>query len=241
MIRTTGCIRLAMRRVPTASGASHDAFIAALLGSTSSSTATLSQRRHLLGGGDSKNPYTVLGIKQGASKEEIKKAYRVMARKHHPDAPGGSHEKFQEISQAYEQIKTGVWVQKGDGSGGDGAADNNNRYSKFRYTTRGHKGKVSYDDFYAEMHGGGTKKGMDFDDDETPDGKKRANPLGANEKLVQAWFRVIVAWTIIFVTLRVVLFLSFPPKHQSTPKKPLPEKPRKPAPPKPISSQPVLA
>lgn len=242
MIRTTGCIRYAaMRRVPTAAGSQHDAFVAVLL-SAAGSSATLAQRRHLLGG-DAKNPYTVLGIKQGSSKEEIKKAYRVMARKHHPDAPGGSHEKFQEISTAYEQIKTGVWIQKGDGSSGDSAADSGNRYSKFRYTTRGHKGKVSYDDFYAEMHGGGAKKGMDFDEEEegSAGGKRRTNPLGANEKLVQAWFRVIVAWTIIFCTLRVVLFLCFPPKHQSTPKKPLPEKPRKPPPPKPISSQPVLA
>lgn len=217
-----------------------------LAGASSSAAAALAmltQHRCLLGG-DSKNPYTILGIKQGATKEQIKKAHRVMARKHHPDAPGGSHEKFQEIQNAYEEIKTGVWVQKNAGGGGDGAANSGNRYSNFRYTTRGHKSKVTYDDFYAEMHGGGKKKNSDFDDEDLDlDAKKKArrNPMAGNERLVQAWFRVIVIWTAIFCTMRVTLFLLFPPKHHTTPKKPLPEKPRKPLPPKPLSTQPVLA
>lgn len=205
-------------------------------------SATTAQQRYFIKG-DSKNPYTILGIKQGCSKADIKKAYRVMARKHHPDL-GGSHEKFQEIQAAYEQIKTGVWVQKGgDGSGGDGAANAGNRYSNFRYTTRGHKSKVTYDDFYAEMHGGGQKKGMDFDDDEPSEAAKKArrNPMAGNEKLVQAWFRVIMVWTALFCTMRIVLFLCFPPKHHATPKKALPDKPRKPPPPKALASQPVIA
>ena len=45
--------------------------------------------------------YTTLGLKRGASDEEIKKAYRSMAMKHHPDR-GGDEKKFKEISQAYE-------------------------------------------------------------------------------------------------------------------------------------------
>lgn len=206
----------------------------------SAAAAALQHRTFI--SGDKKNPYTILGLKQGASKDQIKKAYRVLARKHHPDA-GGSHETFQEIQQAYEQIKSGVWIQKGgDGSSGE-AASSGSRYTNFRYTTRGTKGKVSYDDFYAEMHGGGKKKGFDFDEEEAdPDAKKKArrNPMAGNENLVQAWFRVILAWTAIFCTLRVVLFLCFPPKHHHSPKKPLPEKPRRPPPPKPIA-QPVVA
>lgn len=45
--------------------------------------------------------YSILGLKRGASSEEIKKAYRSMAMKHHPDR-GGDEQKFKEISQAYD-------------------------------------------------------------------------------------------------------------------------------------------
>ncbi|MEX2032969.1 MAG: DnaJ C-terminal domain-containing protein [Candidatus Colwellbacteria bacterium] len=46
--------------------------------------------------------YDILGIKKTASKEEIKKAYRSLAHKHHPDRPGGSAERFKEVSEAYQ-------------------------------------------------------------------------------------------------------------------------------------------
>ena len=45
--------------------------------------------------------YSTLGLQRGASDAEIKKAYRSMAMKHHPDR-GGDERKFKEISQAYE-------------------------------------------------------------------------------------------------------------------------------------------
>jgi len=45
--------------------------------------------------------YSTLGLKRGASDAEIKKAYRSMAMKHHPDR-GGDEKKFKEVSQAYE-------------------------------------------------------------------------------------------------------------------------------------------
>ena len=50
-----------------------------------------------------KNPYTILGIQPNASQEEIKKAYRKLSLKHHPDR-GGDEEKFKELSAAYEQL-----------------------------------------------------------------------------------------------------------------------------------------
>src|SRR3990172_118769 len=49
--------------------------------------------------------YEVLGLKKGASLEEIKKTYRKLARKYHPDVNPGdkkSEEKFKEISEAYD-------------------------------------------------------------------------------------------------------------------------------------------
>lgn len=50
-----------------------------------------------------KNYYDILGVKKDASADEIKKAFRQLARKHHPDA-GGSEEKFKEINEAYEVL-----------------------------------------------------------------------------------------------------------------------------------------
>ena len=47
--------------------------------------------------------YSTLGLKRGASEDEIKKAYRKLAMKHHPDR-GGDQNKFKEISTAYEAL-----------------------------------------------------------------------------------------------------------------------------------------
>src|SRR5580700_8868523 len=52
-----------------------------------------------------RDPYSVLGVAKSASEAEIKKAFRALAKKHHPDTKGGdetAQKKFQEISAAYD-------------------------------------------------------------------------------------------------------------------------------------------
>lgn len=52
-----------------------------------------------------KNPYTVLGLNRAASQDEIKKSYRDLARKYHPDKAQGdayTEDRFKEIAAAYE-------------------------------------------------------------------------------------------------------------------------------------------
>ena len=50
------------------------------------------------------NPYTVLGLAQGASAEEIKSAYRREAMKCHPDRPDGNKDRFHEVQNAYDDL-----------------------------------------------------------------------------------------------------------------------------------------
>lgn len=52
----------------------------------------------------SKDYYQILGIGKGASEDEIKKAFRVLAHKYHPDKEGGDEAKFKEINEAYQVL-----------------------------------------------------------------------------------------------------------------------------------------
>jgi curved DNA-binding protein len=71
-----------------------------------------------------KNYYKTLGIKSNASKEEIKAAFRQLAKKYHPDINKSSDApaKYREISEAYEALINGEpeqdgWFQSKDGKG----------------------------------------------------------------------------------------------------------------------------
>ena len=52
------------------------------------------------------NYYDILGVPKTASQDEIKKSYRKLSKKHHPDA-GGNEEEFKKISHAYDVLSDG--------------------------------------------------------------------------------------------------------------------------------------
>ena len=50
-----------------------------------------------------RNYYDILGVKRDATDDDIKKAFRKLAAKYHPDA-GGDEAKFKEVSEAYTTL-----------------------------------------------------------------------------------------------------------------------------------------
>lgn len=68
------------------------------------------------------DPYQVLGVDQSASDQDIKSAFRKLAVQYHPDR-GGDENKFKEINEAYDKIKTPEKRQQFEAAkqfGGDG-------------------------------------------------------------------------------------------------------------------------
>jgi curved DNA-binding protein len=91
--------------------------------------------------------YETLGLKRGASSEEIKKAYRSLAMKHHPDR-GGDEKKFKEISQAYDVLSDPQKKQMFD----SGVDPNNQNMGGFNQSPfEFHFGSGNFDDMFNQF------------------------------------------------------------------------------------------
>lgn len=104
-----------------------------------------------------KDYYAILGVQRTASADEIRRAYRTLARKYHPDVSteGDAEERFNEVQQAYEVLsdeeKRRAYDQFGEAGVGGGAAG---------WSGYGGGGGVNIDpdrfqDIFEQMFGGG--------------------------------------------------------------------------------------
>ncbi len=126
--------------------------------------------------------YQVLGVKRDAKPEEIKKAYRRLARKHHPDVNPGdksAEERFKLITEAHDVLsdpkKRGIYDRFGQysdnladaaaqGARPSGGAGSGIRFEDFDWgaatgTGGGSAGGSSFRDIFADLFGGGSAAG----------------------------------------------------------------------------------
>jgi molecular chaperone DnaJ len=116
-----------------------------------------------------KDYYEILGVKKSASEDEIKKAFRTLAHKYHPDKKGGDEAKFKEVSEAYAVLsdtkKRAQYDQFGAyTAGGAGAGFGGFDFSDFARNFQGFEGAnsqgVDFDigDIFGEFFGGGNRR-----------------------------------------------------------------------------------
>lgn len=117
-----------------------------------------------------KDYYTILGVNKGASKDEVKKAFRKLAHKYHPDKKDGDESKFKEINEAYSVLSNDkkrseydTYGRTFDGGGGGSQGQGFGGFSGFQ----GFDGQeFDLGDIFGEMFGGGgrsnKKRGRDI-------------------------------------------------------------------------------
>src|SRR3989344_3569241 len=111
------------------------------------------------------NYYDLLGVSKSASEDEIKRAFRKLAHKHHPDKGGGDEKKFKEINEAYQVLsnkeKRREYDQFGQtfsGNGG-GPRQGSGGFSSQDFNFEGFSAQggpaSGWEDIFSDMFGGG--------------------------------------------------------------------------------------
>lgn len=119
-----------------------------------------------------KDYYKTLGVDKGASKEDIKKAFRKLAHQYHPDKQHGDAEKFKEVNEAYSVLSDDAKRQQydtyGDAFNGAGGFGGQGGFGGFDFSGFQQGGFQDFDlgDIFGEFFGGGarerTKRGHDI-------------------------------------------------------------------------------
>lgn len=104
--------------------------------------------------------YEVLGISKNASADEIKKAFRHLAVKYHPDKEGGDEAKFKEVNEAYEVLKDESKRKRYDqfghaGVGGNGGGDPFAGFGGQSQNINFDFGDMGLGDIFSSFFGGG--------------------------------------------------------------------------------------
>lgn len=117
----------------------------------------------------SKDYYKILGVEKGASKEEIKKAFRKMAHQYHPDKTKGDDSKFKEANEAYQILsddnKRAQYDQFGStGPQGFGGGGHSHGQGFGGFDFSGFQGQQGFDmgdlgDIFGDFFNGGGRRG----------------------------------------------------------------------------------
>ncbi len=107
--------------------------------------------------------YETLGLKKGASKDEVKKAFRKLAAVYHPDKKTGDEEKFKQISEAYAVLgddkKKAEYDTYGHAFQGGGGGNGGGGFGGFNWGDFSQAGGQGFEfdlgDIFGEMFGGG--------------------------------------------------------------------------------------
>lgn len=115
-----------------------------------------------------KDYYNILGLEKGATKDEVKKAFRKLAAKYHPDKQTGDEAKFKEISEAYAVLSDDKKKAEYDAyghafSGGGGAGFGGFNWSDFQQQAGagGQQFEFDINDIFSnfgDMFGGGAER-----------------------------------------------------------------------------------
>ncbi len=119
----------------------------------------------------SKDYYKVLGVEKSASTDEIKKAFRKLAHKYHPDKKTGDEAKFKEVNEAYQVLGNETKRKQFDQFGSDfeqqGGFGGGMNWEDFMHATRsggggfqgGNFGGIDLGDIFGDMFGFGGGRG----------------------------------------------------------------------------------